>query len=116
VFAFETVTLSSDGECLSASCRITGDQAFFAGHFPGAPIMPAVVQLQMIEALLQTRRDWPSALAGGRAIKFMRPVAPDSDLQIQLARGAPGTIRFSLEQDGCVVANGTVQTAGDGVG
>jgi 3-hydroxymyristoyl/3-hydroxydecanoyl-(acyl carrier protein) dehydratase len=116
VFAFENITLSSDGECLSASCRISADQAFFAGHFPGAPIMPAVVQLQMIEALLQTRRDWPSTLAGGRAIKFLRPVVPGSELQIQLARGTSGTLRFSLEQDGCAVAKGTVQAAGNGIG
>lgn len=116
MFAFENITLSSDGENLSASCRISAGQAFFAGHFPGAPIMPAVVQLQLIEALLQTRDDWPSTLAGGRAIKFMRPVVPDCELQIRLARGASGTLRFSLEQEGSAVAKGSVQLAGDGVG
>lgn len=116
MFAFENITLSGDGRQLSATCRIAAEQPFFAGHFPDAPIMPAVAQLQMAEALLQTRSDWPDRLSGGSAIKFLRRVAPGSELQIRLAHDTPGTLRFTLEQDGCVVAKGTLQTAGDGVG
>lgn len=116
MFAFENITLSDDGSELSATCLVAADQRFFAGHFPAAPLMPAVAQLQMIEALLQTRADWRVTVGAGSAIKFMRKVIPGSELHIRLARGAPGAIRFTLEEGGCVVAKGTLQAAGEAVG
>ena len=39
------------GESVTARYRVTGDEAFLAGHFPGNPVFPGVIQL---EALAQT--------------------------------------------------------------
>lgn len=116
MFTFENVKLSRDAAELSASCRLAVNQAFFAGHFPAAPIMPAVAQLQMIETLLRTRSDWPAGVRGGSGIKFLRRVEPGSELRIRLTRKAPGTIGFELEQDDAVVAKGTLQVTGNGSG
>jgi polyprenyl-phospho-N-acetylgalactosaminyl synthase len=104
--------MSADGSELSASCVMSPEQPFFAGHFPGAPIVPAVVQLQLVEMLLQSCPGWPARVTGGSAIKFSRRVLPGSELRIRLARSAPGTIKFTLEQEAGVVARGTLQTAG----
>ena len=42
------------GESVTARYRVTGDEAFLAGHFPGNPVFPGVIQL---EALAQTGGD-----------------------------------------------------------
>ncbi|HEY1117491.1 MAG TPA: 3-hydroxyacyl-[acyl-carrier-protein] dehydratase FabZ, partial [Acidimicrobiales bacterium] len=51
-FAFIT-TIDEVEPGLSARCSwvLTGDESFFAGHFPGRPTLPGVL---MLEALAQT--------------------------------------------------------------
>lgn len=115
MFAFDNIILSADGSELSATCMVTPDLPFFAGHFPGSPLMPAVAQLQMIETLLRTRADWQAGVGGGAAIKFIRGVVPGSELHIRLVRGVPGTMQFTLLQDTRVVTKGTLQAAEGGV-
>ncbi len=70
-----------------ARYRVTGDEAFLAGHFPGNPILPGVIQL---EALAQAgalalasdpRYEGKLALFGGvEKVRFRRVVRPGDEL------------------------------------
>jgi 3-hydroxyacyl-[acyl-carrier-protein] dehydratase len=46
----DEVTSLTPGEKITGRWRLTGDEAFFAGHFPGRPTLPGVL---MVEALAQ---------------------------------------------------------------
>jgi 3-hydroxyacyl-[acyl-carrier-protein] dehydratase len=46
----DEVTSITPGERASGVWRLTGDEAFFAGHFPGRPTLPGVL---MVESLAQ---------------------------------------------------------------
>jgi 3-hydroxyacyl-[acyl-carrier-protein] dehydratase len=69
--------------------RFVGDEPFFQGHFPGNPIVPGVL---IIEAMAQTA----GIAIGGpgktflltaiRAMKFLRPIKPQENIQFRARR------------------------------
>jgi UDP-N-acetylglucosamine acyltransferase len=83
------------GSRLVAFKNVTINEEFFQGHFPGVPLMPAVL---MIEALTQVaavlvleRREMPStarvSLRGVNNAKFRRQVVPGDRLRLEVTLG-----------------------------
>lgn len=79
----------------------------YAGHFPGRPILPAVVLLA--EALAEV-----AALTGKDAThwslqqaKFARPVSPGEALTLACDGAANGTMRFEIRAGDALVASGS---------
>ncbi|MCP4936764.1 MAG: hypothetical protein GY927_21815, partial [bacterium] len=96
MFDFKHIRLSPSGDSISATCRIDQDEPFFEGHFPGQPIMPAVAQIQMIEALLRAHTGWNNDIRGGKSIKFLQRILPGDAVELQLTLDDEENIRFSL--------------------
>ncbi len=92
-------------------------EPFFAGHFPGKAIVPGVL---LIEAAAQTAgvmMGAPAAndkgerlLSSVNRFKFLKPVAPGSELRIETTKAAEVgplvCIEASVEVSGDVVARG----------
>ena len=72
--------------------RVRADEYFFAGHFPGAPVMPGVLIIEaMAQAgavlLLQEIPDRESKLvffAGIDGARFRRPVFPGDEMKLEV--------------------------------
>lgn len=104
-----------------ATWVLGGGEAFFAGHFPGNPLVPGVL---IAEALAQLS-GLVGAAGGGEAmkqgklaqvdVKFMQAVAPPAEIALQSrALGAVGALRqFEVVAlvKGTPVAQGTVTIA-----
>ncbi len=63
---------------------VPADHACLAGHFPGRPIVPAVVLLELAVEAIHERFPSLQVSAVGSA-KFLRPVFPASPLTLQLS-------------------------------
>lgn len=63
--------------------RFSGDFAGFSGHFPGYPILPAVVQLLTLVSLAGEREGRPLRLAAVEDARFLTPIRPDQEVLVQ---------------------------------
>jgi 3-hydroxyacyl-[acyl-carrier-protein] dehydratase len=58
----------------------------FSGHFPGNPILPAIVQIRAVVSLAEAEGGKALALAAVRSAKFLAPIRPDEDVWIRYRR------------------------------
>jgi len=83
------------GRRLVAVKNVTVNEEFFQGHFPGAPLLPAVLMLEslsQVAALLLLKREnaRPNArvyLRGVNDAKFRRQVVPGDRLRLEVSLG-----------------------------
>jgi 3-hydroxymyristoyl/3-hydroxydecanoyl-(acyl carrier protein) dehydratase len=92
-----------------ATVRIPASHPALPGHFPGRPIVPAVVLLQCV---LDEAERWLGKALSVRKLpqaKFSAPLLPEQDAELEL-RLAGKELRFSLTRDERAVAQGRFTT------
>ena len=102
------------GQRVRARYRVTGDEPFLAGHFPGNPVFPGVIQLEAlaqagaIAVLSDERYAGKLPLFGGvEDVRFRRIVRPGDDIVLEVelerlsARGGWGRARATVDGQEC---------------
>ncbi|MFJ5257981.1 AMP-binding protein [Pseudomonas sp. NPDC088414] len=75
--------LETDGEW-SLQLSVPPDLAYFSGHFPKAPVLPGVVQVEWALNLGRQLLDLPGKFAGMEVLKFQQLVRPGDEIQLHL--------------------------------
>jgi len=98
-----------DGAGVALDLDLTPAAGWFAGHFPGWPILPGVVQLDWALTLAQAHLDLGGGAAGAVQVKFKRPLRPGDRLTLRLSHD-PARHRLDFEycRDGQSCASGRI--------
>lgn len=96
-------------ESASTTLRVSAGHPSLPGHFPGRPIVPGVVLLDL--ALAEAARSFgPLRAAALPQAKFLAPLLPEQDTTLELTRD--GTqLRFAWRRDGQLLAQGAFTLA-----
>ncbi len=78
---------------VTARVRIHEDGPWFAGHFPGNPVLPGIAQLKIVADVIGSLRHEDLELAGLSRVKFRRIVRPGASLELH-AEAARGEDRY----------------------
>ena len=88
--------------------RVPDDHPAFAGHFPGAPILPGVVILDVALNVIAEAHQLMLDQCEIGSVKFLSPVRGGDTLAFHYERLASGTIQFEVRLPDTLVASGTL--------
>ena len=102
--------------------NVTANEPFFAGHFPGYPIMPGVLIVEamaqaggaMLLTEVEDRKDKLMVFTGIEKARFRRPVVPGDQLRIEVVMLSwkQGASRIVVRMEGKAYVNGKVVCEG----
>ena len=87
---------------------VPADHPAFAGHFPGNPILPGVVLLDVALHTIASARCIALETCEIKSVKFLSPAAPGDELLIEHECSANGVIRFDVVAGARKIATGRI--------
>lgn len=102
-------TLQADGGQVLLSLQVDATLPQFDGHFPGAPVLPGVAQLEWAIRFGREFFVMPSQFQALEVLKFQQVITPGMSLQLSLNYQAEtGRLSFKFESAKGVHASGRV--------
>ncbi|MBV4470111.1 acyl-CoA synthetase family protein [Pseudomonas siliginis] len=93
----------------SLQLSVPPDLAYFSGHFPKAPVLPGVVQVEWALNLGRQLLNLDGAVAGMEVLKFQQLVRPGDEIQLHLRFDAErGKLYFAYRNDTATCSSGRI--------
>lgn len=105
----EVLEQSTSGGEWSLQLSVPPDLAYFSGHFPKAPVLPGVVQVEWALNLGRQLLKLDGAFAGMEVLKFQQLVRPGDAIQLHLRFDAErGKLYFAYRNDTATCSSGRI--------
>jgi 3-hydroxymyristoyl/3-hydroxydecanoyl-(acyl carrier protein) dehydratase len=88
---------------------IAADHPAFAGHFPGQPIVPGVVLLDLALHAIGEAIGADLSARGISAVKFLSPLRPGDPAVVSYEVNDSGALRFDIASGARKVATGSLR-------
>ena len=99
-----------EGETVTLQLRLDPELVWFAGHFPGAPLLPGVAQLHLAIGYACERWAIDEQFGGLEMLKFQRPLRPGAEVELQLEwQPERRKLQFCYRLDGETASSGRVK-------
>jgi 3-hydroxyacyl-[acyl-carrier-protein] dehydratase len=82
---YSITDLTHSEDKLSAEIRLHAAHRLFEGHFPGMPVTPGVVQLQIVKELLEQHFQKKWKLKMLRSCKFLHVLNPNENPDVRIS-------------------------------
>ncbi len=102
-----------ESDVLERACRVPRDLDCFAGHFPGAPLVPGVLQLDWAMELGAELLNESPRIAEIESLKFPAPLGPGDSFRILVRVVAKSRVDFRIWGEDREYARGRVRLAVD---
>lgn len=100
--------IETDGEW-SLRLAVPPDLAYFSGHFPTAPVLPGVVQVDWALSLGRHLLDLPPRFIGMEVLKFQQLVRPGDEVHLHLRFDRErGKLYFAYRNDTAACSSGRI--------
>lgn len=92
----------------SVNLRVAVSHPCFPGHFPGNPIVPGVVILDMVTENILAR--YPGCrISGFPKVKFLSPLSPDIEFLLTWEERPDGDIDFYCDTENLRLVQGRIR-------
>jgi 3-hydroxyacyl-[acyl-carrier-protein] dehydratase len=95
---------------------IPADEPYFAGHFPGNPVVPGVAILERVIEEISRQAGTPQVAQRIEAVKFLAPLRPGDELSIELESIDANSVRFQCWSGARSIATGLIVLRARGCG
>jgi acyl-CoA synthetase (AMP-forming)/AMP-acid ligase II/3-hydroxymyristoyl/3-hydroxydecanoyl-(acyl carrier protein) dehydratase len=100
-----------ESNVLERGCRVPRDLGCFPGHFPGAPVVPGVLQLDWVMELATELLNESPRIAEIESLKFSAPLRPGDSFRILVRVVAKSRVDFRIWGESGAYARGRVRLA-----
>ncbi len=100
-------------DAASAAISPAALEPFFAGHFPGRPILPGVAHLALVERVLSRLLEVPVRVGVVASLRLRRPLGAGDAPSLTLLPLPPSGVRFAIRRGEERASEGTIGIAGE---
>lgn len=82
---YTILNFSCEKESINAKIKFDSSHIIFKGHFPGNPIVPGVIQVQIIKELVEKGLSKKLILNKSKNIKFLNFISPLKNREVDVS-------------------------------